>query len=139
MRVKNHYTTLITIFAFLMVFSMSCKEDSTGPDIDLTVPAPSFSIASTTVQEDGLTFVLFWFTPSEDIELGRTEIKNPTGDNFLFSGQNQLFIGGESYYMDAYLRISGNWTFRFVGKSSPGDNAFDVRTVVSVGAKELPN
>ncbi len=135
---KSTKRVLLTLAALLTLpfLVLSCSDDSTSA-IDEGPPPPSFSIASTTIQEGGLNWVLFWFTPSEDILLGRTEIRNPTGNTFLFSGGNQLFIGGEAYFLEEYLRVSGNWQFRFVGQSSPGGKAFDVRTTLSVGAKEL--
>jgi len=140
---KRLFKAAATIL-FISIFMFGCSDDSTGPDVDPTVPPPSFTISSVVVQlQGGNEGLQFFARGSGDCTLGRVNLTSPLGDNFVFNANNNLFLTNELIALQntnqGYLRISGSWTFRFVGNHSPGGGGFDVTQVLTVGSKELPN
>ena len=133
---KRLYKAAATIL-FVSIFAFGCSDDSTGPEVNEGPPPPSFSIATITVTVDGVPFIGFSVRPSEDILLGRVEISPPIGNTQTYSGGNGLFLGGQNFNMDTYVKVSGTWNFRFVGQHSPGGEPFDVRQSLGVSAKSL--
>jgi hypothetical protein len=130
-----------TIF-FISVFAFGCSEDSTGPAVDPETPPPSFTISSVVVQlQGGNEGLQFFARGSSDCTIGRVNLTSPLGDQFVFNANNNLFLTNELMALQntnqGYVRISGSWTFRFVGNHNPGGEGFDVTQVLSVGAKEL--
>lgn len=140
---KRLYKVAATIL-FISIFAFGCSDDSTGPDVDPTVPPPSFTISSVVVQlQGGNEGLQFFARGSADCTLGRVNLTSPLGDSFVFNANNNLFLTNELIALQTtnqgYLRISGSWTFRFVGNHSPGGSGFDVTQVLTVGSKELPD
>ena len=109
------------------------------------VAAPTFSIASQVVPfDDGSQGLQFYTTPSEDVTLVRVDIKNPVGQSVTFNANNNVALANGTFALQdpsfAYFRISGTWTFTFIGSRAAGDRAsFNVVVPLSVGALTAPS
>jgi len=140
---KRLYKAAATIL-FVSIFAFGCSDDSTGPEVDEGPPPPSFTLSSVVVQlQGGNEGLQFFARGSVDCTIGRVNLTSPLGDTFVFNGNNNLWLTNELIALQntnqGYVRVSGNWTFRFTGNHSPGGGGFDVTQVLSVGAKGLPN
>lgn len=119
---------------------------SSEPEDTETEPPPSFQIASIVVPfGDGTQGLQFAARPSADVSLVRVDITNPVGNSIVFSPQTAIVLSGQAVQLqnanEAYFRVSGNWTFRFVGSRAAGSQAtFDVTTSLPVSAvmEEFP-
>ena len=118
--------------------------DSSGPEPEPEPPvetAPTFQIASVVVPfGDGTQGLQFAATPNADIRIVRVDVRNPLGNTTVFSPQESIILSGQSVALqasnEAYVRVSGNWSFRFVGTRAAGSLAsFDVTTPLSVSAR----
>ena len=103
--------------------------------------APSFSIASIPVTlDDGRAGLQFAATPSASVTLSEVVITNPVGGVQRFNAQNANVLSGTPVELQddgtAYVRISGTWTFRFVGARSPAvtNGNFDATASLPVSA-----
>lgn len=106
-----------------------------------TVTPPTFSIASIPVTlADGSAGLQFAATPSVSVTLTEAVITNPINQVQRFNAQNVVVLAGQTTPLQdagiGYTRISGTWTFRFIGARSPAvpDGQFDVTTTINVGA-----
>lgn len=134
---------LSLLFALTLVLGVTaCDSSDPDPDPDPPAPAaPTFSIASIPVTlGDGSAGLQFAATPNASVTLVEVVITNPIGQTERFNAQNVVVLQNQSTPLQdpniGYTRISGNWTFRFVGARTPtvtGGN-FDVTTSLSVGA-----
>lgn len=127
-------SVLLTVTSFLLV---ACGDKSVDPPPPPPPPpAPSFSIASVPINEEEVSLILFFATPSKDVKLTRVEVTNPVGTKNELTGGDQIFFKDDPIDLDnPYLRISGSWKFRFVGAVTPTNEAFDVTENVAVSAK----
>lgn len=140
---KRLYKVAATML-IVSLFAFGCSDDSTGPDVDPTTPPPNFAISSVVVQlQGGNEGLQFFARGSVDCTLGRVNLTSPLGDQFVFNANNNLFLTNELIALQTtnqgYLRISGSWTFRFVGNHSPEGGGFDVTQILTVGSKDLAN
>lgn len=133
------------LFALTLLLGASaCDSSDPDPDPDPPAPAaPTFSIASIPVTlGDGSAGLQFAATPNASVTLVEVVITNPIGQTERFNAQNVVVLQNQSTPLQdpniGYTRISGNWTFRFVGARTPtvtGGN-FDVTTSLTVGAAQ---
>lgn len=117
--------------------------DSSEPEPDPTPVAPTFAIASVPVTlGDGTPGLQFFATPSASVTLTEVVITNPVGQSVRFNAQNVVSLQGQPAALQdpgiGYIRVSGNWTFQFIGARSPAvaDGNFNVTTSLSVGAAQ---
>ena len=135
--------TLLLAFALLAPLTFSACDsggDETPPPV-VGPSAPTFSIASRPATfDDGRAGLEFFATPSASVTLTEVVITNPVGQSERFNANNNAVLSGAATPLQvdgfAYFRVSGNWTFRFVGARSPAvtDGAFDVTQTLAVGA-----
>ena len=128
---------------FLSFIAVGCDSGGSGEDDDNPPPAsvaPSFSIASIVVElADGSQGLQFAATPNADVELTRVNIRNPLGQTDVFNANNNVFLSGVSIALQdpgvGYFRVSGDWSFQFIGRRAAGDqSSFDVTVPLSVSA-----
>lgn len=128
---------------FLSFIAVGCDSGGGGEDDDPPPPPaaqPSFSIASVVVTlSDGSQGLQFAATPNADIELTRVNIRNPLGQSDVFNANNDVFLSGVSIALQdpgvGYFRVSGDWSFQFIGRRAAGDqSSFDVTVPLSVSA-----
>ena len=137
---KNRQNRLIRtlLFATSLLLLTACGGDSgTKPKED---PAPSFRIASVKVQcNTGDECIRFFAKPDTDVLLVKVIIRPPAGDAITFNAGSDTFIKEEDVALQdanvAYFRVSGQWTFTFVGNHATGNkSSFEVVTTVDVSA-----
>lgn len=131
---------LLTSLSFAACDSGSSTPDPT-PTPTPTVTAPTFAIASVPVMlADGSAGLQFAATPSASVTLSEVVITNPVGGVERFNAQNANVLSGSPFALQddnvGYNRVSGTWTFRFVGARSPAvtNGNFDVTTTLPVSA-----
>lgn len=105
--------------------------------------AASFPIASQVVAfGDGSQGLVFAVTPVENVRLVRVDIRNPLGTTATFNANNNVALGGMSFALQdpgfAYFRVSGAWSFTFIGATEPAGTAFTVAVPLNVGARPAP-
>ncbi|MFN3595713.1 MAG: hypothetical protein ACK41D_00405 [Rubricoccaceae bacterium] len=122
----------------LVLTATAC--DNNSPDAPPQPSAPTFQIASVVVPlVDGTQGLQFAATPSADVSIIRVDVRNPLGNQIVFSPQNTIVLQNQAFPLqspnEAYIRVSGTWTFRFVGQLAAGtQQTFDVTTTLNVGA-----
>lgn len=112
----------------------------------MTEPPPTFRVnAVPTTLPGNQPALQFLATPDTEVKLIRVDLTTPLGDRITFDPQGVVVLGGERTPLQAqnfaYFRVSGDWTFRFVGERAAGSRAtFDVSTSLPVAAvqEELP-
>ena len=133
----------------LVAFSLSiaaCGTTEPEDEMETTEPPPTFQISSIQgTLSDGSAGLAFFATPNTEVKLIRVDVKNPVGGTLVFDPQGVVVLGGEVTPLQAsgtgYTRVSGNWSFRFVGERAAGSRAtFDVTVPLPVAAiqQELP-
>ena len=135
-------------FLALVVFSLSIAACSSSEPEEEEVgeQPPAFSISSVQgTLSDGSAGLAFFATPNTEVKLIRVDVSNPVGGRVTFDPQGVVVLGGEVTPLQAggtgYTRVSGNWSFRFVGERAAGSRAtFDVTVPLSVAAvqEEIP-
>ena len=106
----------------------------------METPAPSFNVISEpAVLNDGSAGILFSAIPDADVILVRVEITNPRNQNQTFNAGSTTVVRNEEFALQdpgtAYVRVSGDWRFTFVGRRATGDgDDFEVIRTVTVGA-----
>ena len=133
---------LASVLALALSLSLTACDSGTEeppPPPPPPVASPTFAIASQVVPlQDGSQGLQFAFTPSENVQIVRVDIRSPLGAVEPFNGNNTVFLGGTAYSLQdpglAYSRISGTWTFTFIGSTAPGGVGFTVATPVTVSA-----
>lgn len=143
---SNPYRFLFVLLLALPLAMTGCdSSDSNGDgngngDNDPPPTPPSFNIASQTVEfPDGSDGIVFFVLPSEDVVLVRVDIRNPRGQTATFNAGSTTIVQGQEFPLqdanEAYIRISGTWSFTFVGRRAAGDQtSFEVTQTVTVGA-----
>ncbi|MEM1118448.1 MAG: hypothetical protein AAF845_18775 [Bacteroidota bacterium] len=130
--------SLAVILGALVAFP-ACDSDDPEPDPTFS---PSFSIASQVVDlQAGGQGLLFFFTPSVNVEITEVLIRNPLNQTERFNGNNNVFLSGEANPLQeaglAYTRISGSWSFEFNGRdANDGSRNFNVTVTENVSALE---
>ena len=135
------------LYAVLLLSFVAVGCDSGGDDNDddnppPTTVAPTFSLASVVVTlADGSQGLQFAATPNADVELTRVNIRNPLGQSEVFNANNNVFLSGQSIALQdpgiGYVRVSGDWSFQFIGRRAAGDqSSFDVTVPLSVSAAQ---
>ena len=128
---------------FALVFSVAAcdsSEPEPEPEPPVEVP-PTFDIASVVVPVvGGAQGLQFAATPNADVRIVRVDVRNPLGRTEVFSPQEAIILSGQPVTLqnddEAYPRISGNWSFRFVGTRAAGSlTSFDVTTPLPVSAR----
>lgn len=137
---------VLTLLLAAPLFLTAC--DSGGDDDDDTPPpstAPTFAIASAPVTlADGSAGLQFAATASANVVLTEVVITNPVGQTERFNAGGNTFLSGAPIALQAddvgYTRISGNWSFRFIGSTTAPatPTPFTVTTPLSVGARPAP-
>lgn len=137
------YKKLSLILLILPFFVLGCKEDSTGPEVDLGPPPPTFNISSlqtTLVGND--PGILFRASSNSRVRLVQVVVRNPNNNSISYSPQGLIVQANEIFDLQsagtAFYRWSGNWQFTFVGNHEPGGQSFEVVQMMSVSAKERP-
>jgi hypothetical protein len=79
----------------------------------------------------------FFAKTTKDVDIFKVVITAPTGTELLLEGKNNTFYEGQVISLqdddEAFIWITGQWTFRFVGKlSRGGQESFDVIETVKV-------
>ncbi|PAP76135.1 hypothetical protein [Rubrivirga marina] len=130
---------VLALLAFVLPIA-ACDSSEPEPEPVGETP-PAFQIASVVVPfGDGTQGLQFAATPNADVRIVRVDVRNPLGNTTVFSPQESIILSGESVPLqasnEAYVRVSGNWSFRFVGTRAAGSLAsFDVTTPLSVSAR----
>ena len=128
------------LVATLLLTVAACDSGDPDPTPTPTPTAPTFQIASVVVPlVDGTQGLQFAATPSADVRLVRVDVRNPLGQTEVFSPQDAIVLANESVALqaadEAYVRVSGNWSFRFVGARAAGtQETFDVTVPLTVNA-----
>ncbi len=126
------------VFALLLI---GCKDDSpTEPQGPVD---PVFTLSSINIElQGGGQGIQFFARSNKDISLIRANIKNPIGNETVFNAGGNVFLTDEVIGLQdpniGYLRVSGEWTFRFVGNHEPTKESFDVTQTLNVSAKAMP-
>ncbi|RMD96524.1 MAG: hypothetical protein D6814_11225 [Calditrichaeota bacterium] len=124
----------------LAMLSIGCGKNNPAAPEPTVEPTPTFSISSKPViLNDGNAGIQFFAQPDMDVILVRVEIKDPLGNSFTFNAGSATVVKGEVMALQdtnlAYFRVSGKWTFKFVGNKATGSKAsFDVTATLNVSA-----
>jgi hypothetical protein len=137
----NKYLSMgigILLFSALL---FGCKDDS--PTEPVGPVDPVFTISSINIElQGGAQGIQFFARSNKDISLIRANIKNPIGNETVFNAGGNVFLTDEVIALQepniGYLRVSGEWTFRFVGNHEPTKESFDVTQTLNVSAKAMP-
>jgi hypothetical protein len=138
----NPYRFLLMLLIALPLTLAAC--DSSDPDDEPepepTPVAPNFNVLSEPVVfNDGTAGLVFSAIPDADVVLVRVEITNPRNQNQTFNAQQATVVRGEEVALQdpgiGYVRVSGTWTFTFVGRRATGDqDSFEVIETIEVSA-----
>lgn len=128
----------ILLFSALL---FGCKDDS--PTEPVGPADPVFTLSSINIElQGGTQGIQFFARSNKDISLIRANIKNPIGNETVFNAGGNVFLTDEVIGLQepniGYLRVSGEWTFRFVGNHEPTKESFDVTRTLNVSAKAMP-
>ncbi|WP_412068980.1 hypothetical protein [Rubrivirga sp. IMCC43871] len=124
-----------------LLFSVAACDSGEPEVLDPPEAQPTFQIASVVVPfGDGTQGLQFAAIPNADVRIVRVDIINPIGNAIVFSPQESVILAGERVPLqagnEAYFRVSGSWSFRFVGTRAAGSqSSFDVTTPLSVSAR----
>ena len=128
------------LLASLLITGCGKDDNPTGPE----APAPpNFTLSSINVQlQGGVEGIQFFGRSSRDISLVRVNITNPLGGQQVFNAGGNVFLTDEVIALQeantGYVRVSGSWSFRFVGNHEPTKESFDVTQTLNVSAKLTP-
>jgi hypothetical protein len=142
MRSLKNIKLVSTLLLLLSLFLFGCSKDDNPAGPEEPTP-PSFSISSVNVQlQGGAEGIQFFARTNRDISLIRVNIRNPLGTEQVFNVGGGVFLNDEVIALQnantGYVRVSGNWSFRFVGNHEPTKESFDVTQTLSVSAKVAP-
>ncbi len=111
-----------------------------GPSEPEAPPPPKFNISTVNVTlADGSDGIQFFAKPDKDVRLVRVDITNPLGNKTSFNAGGEIYVKDQLIELQApgtaYIRVSGTWTFEFVGNLEPNGDNFTVKQTVNVSAK----
>ncbi len=133
--------TLAMLYVFIFAFSIflaGCSDDDpSGPGAP---DPPAFTLSSLNVGlAGGVSGIQYFARTDKDISLIRVNITNPIGGEQVFNAGGEVFLSNELIGLQedgtGYVRVSGAWTFRFVGNHEPTKESFDITQTLSVSAK----
>ncbi len=126
----------IGILMFTVLLAGCGKKSPSEPEAP---PPPSFSISTVNVTlADGSDGIQFFAKPDKDVRLVRVDITDPLGNKMSFNAGGEIYVKDQVIQLQAqgtaYVRVSGTWTFEFVGNVEPNGDNFTVKQTVNVGA-----
>jgi hypothetical protein len=125
------FTVLGVLLLATMVISSGCKKKS-------TVINPEFGVTSVNVTLDiGEGVQFFAKCTNDDVKMTKVTIKSPLGvSTYEFNLNGQYFLKNELFALQAdntgYLKLSGAWTFNFVGNRTADGTSFSANASLNV-------
>lgn len=139
---KNKFFKVPVFVLAFSVFLFGCSDDDNPTEPEGPTP-PNFTLSSVNVQlQGGAEGIQFFARTNKDISLIRVNISTPIGGEQIFNAGGGVFLTDEIIALQnantGYVRVSGSWSFRFVGNHEPTKESFDVTQTLNVSAKIAP-
>ncbi|MFQ5752617.1 MAG: hypothetical protein ACE5HI_11525 [bacterium] len=139
MQPKSRILTAFVLMTLALSLYLGCGGDNKNPAAPQAPTPPSFTISSVNVDlADGSAGIQFFGKSSKDVSLIKVNIANPIGGEITFNAGGDVFLKDEVIALQdantGYFRVSGSWTFKFIGNLEPSKDSFEVTQSLNVSA-----
>lgn len=131
MKNLRNLSMIVILLAGTMILSSGCKKKS-----DPVVP--TFTVTATTVAITGGDGLQFYAKCSNvDVKMTKVLITDPIGANtFTYNLNGDYYLQNEIFALqsdtEAYLKLSGTWSFIFVGNLTSDNSSFSTTVTLNV-------
>jgi hypothetical protein len=127
------FTIGVLFLATSFIVSSGCKKTA---DPTPTPSAPSFLVTAIPYSGDNNYLEFYAACVTDDILLTKVTIKDPLGNNYVYTAGQQLWVKDEYVtFPDVYLKQYGTWRLTFVGNKSADGSSFTASATVTVTGK----